>query len=89
MEKLAGLYMLIVSMVASPMTNERDYFFFYEPLFQTMNECIYWTNRYPSVWMPKVYEAYPEGQVETALCISVDKMKELMKEQQKEEGLGA
>jgi len=89
MEKLAGLYMLIVSMVVNPMTSERDYFFFTEPLFKTMNESIYWTNRYPSIWMPKVLEAYPEGKVENALCISIDKLKEIMEDEQKQEGLGA
>ena len=72
--------MLVVAMVANPQTEERDMYFFFKPLFNSVEQCMTYTNYYPQYWVPKVAEAYPNGQIETVMCVSIDKMKEFMDE---------
>jgi hypothetical protein len=94
MEQLTGLFMLVVAMVANPQTEERNMFFVYKPLFENIEQCMTYVNYYPQYWVPKVAEAYPNGEIDQVLCVSIDKMNEFMKEnpnllqeQQEEEGL--
>ena len=86
MDAVAGLYMLVVAMMPQP-NLERDMYFFYQPMFKELNHCIIYANQFPHVYMSKIEEVYPGQQVEQVMCISVEKMRDLMKMMDsKEEG---
>lgn len=81
--------MLVVAMITPPSEdNNKDMYFFTQPLFNNMEECMLYTRNYAPLWMSKVFEAYPDGKIETVYCIDIDKFKKAIEEEQrKQEGL--
>ena len=81
---------LLVVMMAVSGEEAPNLYIFEKPTFDTVQECQYWTNTYPEAWIPKVAEAFPNGNVINVLCVKDIKLRELVpdydKDRKEEEG---
>ena len=83
------LILVVIMMNLTPMQEGKDLYVLTKPVFSTVEECIYYAQVNRLYIMGLVKENYPEQEIEQAVCIKSEVLKEILEPKKEKEGIDA
>jgi len=81
--------LVVIMMNLTPMQDGKDLYVLTQPVFSTVEECIYYAQVNKLYIMGLVKENYPEQDIEQAVCVKSDVLKEILEPKKEKEGIDA
>ena len=81
--------LVVIMMNLTPMQQDRDLYVLTKPVFSTVEECIYYAQVNRLYIMGLARENYPEQEIEQAVCIKSELLKDIIQPKEKEKGIDA
>ena len=81
--------LVVIMMNLTPMQQDRDLYILTKPVFSTVEECIYYAQVNRLYIMELARENYPEQEIEQAVCVESDVLKEILEPKKEKEGIDA
>jgi hypothetical protein len=81
--------LVVIMMNLTPMQQDRDLYILTQPVFSTAEECIYYAQVNKTYIMGLVKENYPEQEIEQAVCIKSEVLKDIIQPEEKKKGIDA
>ena len=81
--------LIVIMMNFTPMQEGKDLYILTKPVFSTVEECIYYAQVNRLYIMELARENYPEQEIEQAVCIKSEVLKEILEPKKEKEGIDA
>lgn len=81
--------LVVIMMNLTPMQDGKDLYVLTKPVFSTVEECIYYAQKNRLYIMGLAKENYPEQEIEQAVCVKSDVLKEILEPKKEKEGIDA